>query len=53
MAPYSTYKDIDRLENRFLTALQSVTRYGFLAGKLALTYRNNGDTVQTLLFEPR
>jgi heat shock protein HslJ len=45
-------EDIDRLENRFLTAFQSVTGYGFLAGKLALTYRN-GDNVQTMLFEPR
>jgi len=45
-------EEIDRLENRFLTALQGASQYGFLAGKLALTYRK-GDTVQTMLFEPR
>lgn len=44
--------EVDRLENRFQTALQKVTRYGFVAGKLALTYRD-GDVVRTMLFEAR
>ena len=40
------------LENRFLEALANVTRYGFLAGKLALTWRKD-DASGTLLFVPR
>lgn len=44
--------DVDRLESRFQSALQRSTQYGFLAGKLALTYHID-DAVQTMLFETR
>jgi heat shock protein HslJ len=45
-------EEIMTLENRYLEALGSATRYGFLAGKLALTWRRDGVT-DTLLFVPR
>jgi heat shock protein HslJ len=45
-------EDVMTLENRYLEALGSVTRYSFLAGKLALTWRKDGKT-GTLLFSPR
>lgn len=40
---------IMELENNYLEALKNVTRYSFLAGKLALTWRKD-DTVNTMLF---
>jgi heat shock protein HslJ len=40
-----------QLEQRYLKALGSVLKFGFVAGKLALTYRD-GDGVATLLFAP-
>ena len=42
---------IMNLESRYLKALEEVTSYGFLAGRLALTYRRDG-TFATLLFVP-
>jgi heat shock protein HslJ len=45
-------KAVMSLENRYLKALQSTTRYSFMAGKLALTWRKNGKS-GTLLFTPR
>jgi heat shock protein HslJ len=42
---------IMNLEARYLKALEGVTSYGFLAGRLALTYRREG-TFATLLFAP-
>jgi heat shock protein HslJ len=45
-------EEIMTLENRYLEALGSVTHYGFLAGKLALTWWKDGVT-HTLLFVPR
>jgi heat shock protein HslJ len=44
-------KEIMALENRYLEALGHVTRYSFVAGKLALTWRKD-DTLGTLLFVP-
>jgi hypothetical protein len=40
------------LETRYLEALGMVSRYSFMAGKLALTWWKNGAT-GTLLFVPR
>jgi heat shock protein HslJ len=40
------------LENRYLEALGHVTRYSFMAGKLALTWQK-GDAMGTLLFVPQ
>jgi heat shock protein HslJ len=37
------------VENRYLAALQSTTQYGFILGKLALSYIDGG-ILQTLLF---
>jgi len=45
-------EEVMNLENRYLEALGSVTRYSFMAGKLVLTWRKNGKT-GTLLFIPR
>jgi len=45
-------EEVMALESRYLEALGKVTRYSFMAGKLALTWRNNGAT-GTLLFVPR
>ena len=45
-------EEIMSLENRYLEALRGTTRYGFLAGKLALTWRKDGAT-GTLLFVRR
>jgi heat shock protein HslJ len=45
-------EEVMTLENRYLAALGSVTRYSFLAGKLALTWRK-GNVTGTLLFVPR
>jgi heat shock protein HslJ len=39
------------LEHRYLEALENVTRYSFVAGKLALTWRKD-DKLGTLLFVP-
>ena len=39
-------------ETRYLKALQAVTSYSFLAGRLALTYRQDG-SLRTLLLAPR
>jgi hypothetical protein len=39
-------------ETRYLKALQDVTSYGFFAGRLALTYRQDG-SLRTLLLAPR
>jgi heat shock protein HslJ len=38
-------------EQRYLQALQGVVQYSFLAGKLALTWRD-GEGKGTLLFAP-
>lgn len=40
------------LESNYLEALKNVSRYRFLAGKLALTWQKN-DTVNTMLFVSR
>ena len=40
------------LENRYFTALQGVIKYGFVGGKLALTWKNS-DVLDTMLFKPR
>jgi heat shock protein HslJ len=45
-------EEIMALENRYRQALGYVTRYSFVAGKLALTWRKD-DTLGTLLFIPR
>jgi heat shock protein HslJ len=45
-------EEIMALENRYLEALGNVTRYSFLDGKLALTWRKDKAT-GTLLFVPR
>jgi heat shock protein HslJ len=45
-------EEVMTLENRYLEALGSVTRYSFMAGKLALSWRKNGAS-GTLLFIPR
>ena len=45
-------EEVMTLENRYLEALGNVTRYSFLAGKLALTWRKNGAS-GTLLYLPR
>jgi heat shock protein HslJ len=45
-------EEIMTLENRYLEALGNVTRYSFLTGKLALSWRKN-DKTGTLLFVPR
>ena len=45
-------EEIMALENRYLEALGNVTRYSFLAGKFALTWRKD-DVTGTLLFVPR
>jgi heat shock protein HslJ len=37
------------LESNYLEALENVSRYRFLAGKLALTWQKN-DTVNIMLF---
>jgi hypothetical protein len=37
------------LEQKFLTRLDAVNRYGYLAGQLALTWQD-GDRFGTLLF---
>jgi heat shock protein HslJ len=39
------------VEQRFLTALESAFKFSYLAGKLALSWRE-GDTLNTLLFIP-
>ena len=41
-----------KLEQRYLGALGSVVKFGFVAGKLALTYPD-GNGVRALLFAPR
>lgn len=41
-----------QVEERYLPQLSRVTRYGFLAGRLALTYRTDGG-VGTMLFEEK
>jgi len=40
------------VEGRFLTQLAGVTKYGFMLGQLALTYRTD-DSVDVMLFERR
>ena len=45
-------EEVMTLENRYLEALGSATRYSFVAGKLALTWHKDGVT-STLLFVPR
>jgi heat shock protein HslJ len=45
-------EEVMALERRYLEGLRNTTRYGFVAGKLALTWRKNGVT-GTLLFAPR
>ena len=45
-------EEVMNLENRYLEALGSVTRYSFMAGKLVLTWRKNGAS-GALLFIPR
>ena len=42
-------EEVMETESRYLEALAGVDRYGFLAGKLALSYRS-GETLGTLLF---
>ncbi|MGB7931763.1 MAG: META domain-containing protein [Gammaproteobacteria bacterium] len=44
--------EVMNLEKRYLDALGKVTRYSFMSGKLALTWRKNGAT-GALLFVPR
>jgi len=55
-APGATRKacapSIMEQETRYLKALQDVTSYSFLAGRLALTYRQDG-SLRTLLLAPR
>jgi heat shock protein HslJ len=41
-----------RVEQRYLAALAGVSRFGFLAGRLALTWSADG-AMHTLLFERR
>jgi len=41
-----------QLEQRYLKALGAVIKFGFVAGKLGLTYRD-GDGIAMLLFAPR
>lgn len=43
----------DTIESRFLTQLDGVAQFGFLLGRLALTYRKGDGTVGTMLFEGR
>ncbi len=54
-APGATRKacsdPIMNLESRYLKALEDVTSYSFVAGRLALTYRREG-AVASLLFTP-
>lgn len=45
-------EEVMEVESRYLGALESVVRYGFLAGKLALTYGED-DAAGVLLFTPR
>ena len=44
--------EIMEQETRYLNALQAVTSYSFLAGDLALTYRQD-DSLRTLILAPR
>ena len=44
--------EVMTLENRYLDALGRVTRYGFLAGKLLLTWEKD-QAIYTMLFKPR
>jgi heat shock protein HslJ len=45
-------EEVMALENRYLEALGKVTRFSFMAGKLALTWQKDGAN-GTLLFVPR
>jgi heat shock protein HslJ len=45
-------EEIMDLENQYLKALERVTHYSFLAGRLALTWRKDGES-GTLLFVPQ
>jgi heat shock protein HslJ len=45
-------EEIMARETRYLEALAAVTRFGFVAGKLALTWQADGAT-RTMLFNPR
>jgi heat shock protein HslJ len=45
-------EEVMALETRYLEALADVSRFGFMAGKLALTWKKNGAT-RTMLFIPR
>jgi heat shock protein HslJ len=40
------------IEQRFFRQLEAVTKYGFMAGQLALTYQTGG-AVNVMLFDPR
>jgi heat shock protein HslJ len=44
--------EVMALESRYLEALADVTRFSFVAGKLALTWKKDGAT-HTMLFVPR
>ena len=44
--------EVMQLESRYLDALGNVTRYGFITGKLALTWQKDSAS-KTMLFEPR
>lgn len=44
--------EVMALETRYLEALADVTRFSFVAGKLALTWKKDGAT-RTMLFVPR
>jgi heat shock protein HslJ len=45
-------EEVMALENRYLGQLGGVSRYGFLAGRLALAWQTD-DATDTMLFEPR